>query len=375
MRKGLQLLGSAFKNNSIFRKNNKLVSGLTNISVNHLPKFQFSQGDGKYSQETMDKLKKQAQQFYETEVKSKETPIYDLQKQDEWQTVVLDSPIPVVLDCYADWCQPCQKLTPILEQHAAKSQGKWKLVKLNIDKFPQLATALQIQSIPTVYLISNKNAIDGFVGGIDETELNAFFETVKQVAGLSPQEDDVKDKLALASTFIENDTKLNEAKAIIQSLLDNEVYKNKYGGRLISQLSVIAAKEGNKQDALKYLNEIRTKYSEEAKDEEIQQLMKKTEDILEALKKKLSDDPEIDRLKELIEKNPKDPQLIFNLAEYQVKKNLHEDAIDNLFLIIQIDRNWENKKANKLLIDIFSQLGAAHTLTIQGRKRLQKLLY
>ena len=55
----------------------------------------------------------------------------------EWQPKVMDQKdTPVILDCYADWCAPCRKLTPILEEKAIANDGKFKLVKLNIDNLP-----------------------------------------------------------------------------------------------------------------------------------------------------------------------------------------------------------------------------------------------
>lgn len=64
--------------------------------------------------------------------------------------------------------------------------------------------------------------------------------------------------------------------------------------------------------------------------------MLKTEQILEDLKKKLSEDPEIDRLKDIVKKNPNNPDCLFALAKYQIDRNLHEDAIANLFSVTLI---------------------------------------
>lgn len=68
--------------------------------------------------------------------------------------------MPVVLDCYADWCQPCKKLDPLLKEKMEGFEGKLKLVKLNIDNHPQLSTGLNIRSIPTLFLIFNGNIVD-----------------------------------------------------------------------------------------------------------------------------------------------------------------------------------------------------------------------
>ena len=60
--------------------------------------------------------------------------IDELNDVDEWKTKVMEAKEPVIVDCYADWCAPCKKLTPVLENIAREQEGQFKLVKINIDK-------------------------------------------------------------------------------------------------------------------------------------------------------------------------------------------------------------------------------------------------
>ncbi len=62
--------------------------------------------------------------------------IDEVKSYDDWKPKVMSQQIPVIVDCYADWCQPCKKLTPVLENLTLKYEGKFKLVKLNIDNLP-----------------------------------------------------------------------------------------------------------------------------------------------------------------------------------------------------------------------------------------------
>ena len=68
---------------------------------------------------------------------------------------------PVIVDFYADWCQPCKILTPKLEERIEKAPTA-RLLKVNIDTCQELAHALQIKSVPTVYLLFKNQAIDRF---------------------------------------------------------------------------------------------------------------------------------------------------------------------------------------------------------------------
>ena len=62
---------------------------------------------------------------------------------EEWTAKVMEvKDTPLILDCYAEWCAPCKKLTPILEKVTQENEGKFRLVKLNIDNLPQLAKGL-----------------------------------------------------------------------------------------------------------------------------------------------------------------------------------------------------------------------------------------
>lgn len=67
---------------------------------------------------------------------------------------VLRSDLPVLIDLYADWCQPCKQLSPIVEEVAQELEGKLKVVKIDIDRSPGVAQAFRVQSIPMLVVIA-----------------------------------------------------------------------------------------------------------------------------------------------------------------------------------------------------------------------------
>ena len=75
----------------------------------------------------------------------------------------------VIVDFYADWCAPCKKLTPIIEKVA--SERNINILKINIDKNPELAKKLNIEGLPTLFYYKNGNFIWNHLGFITEEEL------------------------------------------------------------------------------------------------------------------------------------------------------------------------------------------------------------
>src|SRR3954463_3371128 len=85
---------------------------------------------------------------------------------------------PVLVDFWAEWCGPCKQLGPILEKVVRAAKGKIKLVKMDIDKHPQIPGQLGVQSIPAVFAFVNGQPVDGFLGALPEGQVIAFIERV-----------------------------------------------------------------------------------------------------------------------------------------------------------------------------------------------------
>ena len=91
--------------------------------------------------------------------------------------------VPVILDLWAEWCEPCKQLSPVLEKLAGEADGDWVLAKVDIDANPQLRAALQVQSIPMVMAVAGGQVVDGFLGAMPEAQVSQWLGQVMQVAG------------------------------------------------------------------------------------------------------------------------------------------------------------------------------------------------
>ena len=98
--------------------------------------------------------------------------------------------VPVVMDFWAEWCEPCKQLSPVLERFALEDGGSWVLAKVDVDANPQLSAAAQVQSIPTVLVVWQGQVIPGFQGAPPEAQVRDFITQVialpSQIPGQEP---------------------------------------------------------------------------------------------------------------------------------------------------------------------------------------------
>lgn len=95
-----------------------------------------------------------------------------------FETEVKKSNIPVLVDFYADWCGPCKMMAPLVAQLAEAYDGKCKIGKCNVDENQELAREFRVMSIPTFIFFKDGKAVETLIGAVSKNELEA---KIKQV--------------------------------------------------------------------------------------------------------------------------------------------------------------------------------------------------
>ncbi|MFI6231110.1 tetratricopeptide repeat protein [Micromonospora echinospora] len=104
-----------------------------------------------------------------------------------FQSEVLERSLstPVVVDFWAEWCEPCKQLSPVLEKLAAEGGGAWVLAKVDVEANPRLAQMFRVQGIPMVFAVVGGQPIDAFSGVVPEAQLRQWIQAVLKAGGVT----------------------------------------------------------------------------------------------------------------------------------------------------------------------------------------------
>ncbi len=93
-----------------------------------------------------------------------------------FETEVLKSSEPVLVDFWAEWCGPCKMMSPVVDEVAGELSGKVKVVKINIDENPNIPTRYGIRGIPTFMVFRDGQLVETKVGGMSKSQLSSWIE-------------------------------------------------------------------------------------------------------------------------------------------------------------------------------------------------------
>ncbi|HRJ61074.1 MAG TPA: co-chaperone YbbN [Azospirillaceae bacterium] len=271
---------------------------------------------------------------------------------------------PVIVDFWAPWCGPCKQLGPILEKTVRAAKGKVRMVKIDTDKNPMIASQLRVQSIPAVYAFFQGRPVDGFVGGQSESQVKAFVDRLIQAAGAAGggADDSLEAALEQAKALLEGDQPAAAADIYAQILEVDQECAPAYAGMV---KALIAAEQFD--DAKGMLGGVPAAI---AKDKEIVAAKAALDVALQA-----QNAGPIPELMEKLAQDKNDHQTRFDLAMALFAAGKREAAVDELLEIVRRDRTWNDDGARKQLVKFFEAFGHMDPLTVATRKRLSTILF
>jgi putative thioredoxin len=150
------------------------------------------------------------------------------------QVLQASARVPIVVDLWATWCEPCKQLSPVLEKLAAEGHGTWILAKVDVDANPGIAQAFQVQSIPTVVALAGGQPVAAFSGAQPEAQVRAWITQlidqlrdalpgIREAEAAAPEpEPEPEDPRLTAAQDASDRGDFAAAAAAYQSLLDDE---------------------------------------------------------------------------------------------------------------------------------------------------------
>jgi len=270
---------------------------------------------------------------------------------DNFQQGVIDNSYkaPVVVDFWAEWCEPCKQLMPILQRIVNELQGQCILAKVNSETQRELAQQFQIRSIPTVMIFKNGEVVEKFSGVLPEQSIRNRIEQHRITKA------DIKRQQGLQA-IQSGDT--DGAKDL---LLEAEQLDTEHLGVQID-LAHLEAMQQDYAAAQKRLNKLKIADRER---EEVINLLNKIE-----LEMATQNAPPLEDLIHTVEQNPADNLSRYQLATQLINQGEHEAGLQHLLTILQRDRKFQNDGAKKAMLSTFSLLGNEHPLVSEYRRKM-----
>ncbi len=274
---------------------------------------------------------------------------------DNYQQIVVDGSfqVPVLVDFWADWCQPCKTLMPMLAKLADEYQGKFILAKVNTEQQQELAAQFGIRSIPTVKLFKNGQAVDEFAGALPEEQIRQFLDQ-----HIPRESDNIVAKAQ--QLLLEGDT--DAALALLtQAQADDPANHN---------ISVVLAQAfaamGDTESALAALDKL-------------PQDIQEREDV-SLLRGQLHFDsigtgiPDQATLEQRLATDENDSEARFQLATHKINNQDYAAALELLLTLMRKDRQYDDDAARKTMLKVFELLGD-DPLVPRYRSKMMSLLY
>ncbi len=248
-----------------------------------------------------------------------------------FETEVVDASqtLPVLVDLWAPWCGPCRSLGPVLEKLEAAYGGAFKLVKVNTEEEPDLATAFGVRSIPMVVLMQGGQPVDGFVGALPESQIRQFLDKHVTVAEPDP------DTAAAAPA----PTAVDELERLQQALATNPA-----DDAARADYVMLLLDGGREDDARRAFEPLLGKLAIDRRAAALKTWL----DALDASRAS----PAQEALRAAIDTNRRDFNARFALAQRLMAARQWTAALDELLEILMRDKTWNEDAARKAYVAV-----------------------
>ncbi len=269
---------------------------------------------------------------------------------------------PIIVQFTAPWCGPCKTLGPQLEAAVTRTNGKVRMVRIDIDKHQQIAGQLQVQSIPAVFGFAGGRPVDAFMGAQPQSEIERFVTSLTDAAGPSDAEAQITEALDVADEKLAANAAAEAAQIYAQVM---GVAKDNL--RAITGLARCYVATGDLERAGETLG-----YAPEDKadDPSVTQVRS-----MIALAEQAGSADDHAQFNAALEANPDDHQARHDLALALVASGKQEEGIEHLLEIFRRDRDWNDDAARQQLFKVFEALGPTDPLTLKGRRKLSSILF
>ncbi len=266
--------------------------------------------------------------------------------------------VPVLVDFWAPWCGPCKQLGPLIEKLVKAANGTIKLVKMNIDDYPEIAGQLGVQSIPAVFAFVNGQPVDGFIGSLPESQIRSFIERVAGKEAFAGSE------LGSAQAALD----AGDVNAAAEGFA-NVLQRDSGNVEAIAGLARCYIVTGDLPRAEQTLALTPTSKANAAP-------IASARAALELARKgAASADMDVGKLRAEVAQNPGNLQAQFDLALALNAKQDREGAMEQLLAIIKRDKSWNDGAARRQLVEFFEAWGFGDPMSVKGRQRLSALLF